>query len=479
MGLRWLFGLVVLCLGALAASDAPAQQAEARIALIIANEAYVGGAFQPLPGTQQDAAVMRPALERAGFTVTVQRNVNRQQLRDALADFARQLAALGDRGVGFLYYSGHGVGQRGENFLIPVDARVQGVTDLPLAAVPLGEQLEALEYASARSVVIVLDACRTAFGRGARGLAPVSARTDTLIAFSTQPNELAADDGLYARVLAEEITRPGADTTTAFARVTRSVANATGRAQVPRHDSGLIEPVVFVAAAPTDQVARQQQPPPPQAPQSVRAFRDCAGCPEMVHIPRQSFAPGQSSAVAFAVGRYEVTFAEWDACVAAGGCGRDGASDEGWGRGNRPVVNVSWDDAQAYVRWLSLHTGQRYRLLSSAEWEIAASGATTTYSWGNDPPVCVQGARNGANFADCTDDRTRPVGSFQPNEFGIYDLHGNVWEWVEDCYDSCSVRVVRGGSWLNDAAGLGFTERGGNGPASRRNLIGFRVAKTL
>jgi formylglycine-generating enzyme required for sulfatase activity len=189
------------------------------------------------------------------------------------------------------------------------------------------------------------------------------------------------------------------------------------------------------------------------APQTLR---DCPECPDMVHVSGQSFAAG----------RYEVTFAEWDACVAAGGCRGYRPDDQGWGRGNRPVIEVSWHDAQAYVQWLSQRTGVYYRLLTSAEWEISArAGTTTRYSWGDQDPVCDESVRNGANFSVCVDDRTRPVGSFQPNGYGLYDMHGNVGEWVEDCnaegvleaiFDrnhSCgddSYRLVRGGSWRDD-----------------------------
>src|SRR5262249_43207638 len=151
----------------------------------------------------------------------------RQAMIDALGGFARQLAALGDRGVGFLYYSGHGVGLHGGNFLIPIDAHVQAVTDLPVQAVPLSDQLESIQYANAHATIIVLAACRTTFGRGSRGLAAINARTDTLIAFSTQPGELAADDGLYARTLAAELTKPGADTLSAFGHTTTVVATTT------------------------------------------------------------------------------------------------------------------------------------------------------------------------------------------------------------------------------------------------------------
>lgn len=224
--------------------------------------------------------------------------------------------------------------------------------------------------------------------------------------------------------------------------------------------------------APPTQSATTTPPAPTRAEEPVRTPPLSAGSlPEMVRIPGRSFE----------VGRYEVTFAQWDACVDGGGCNGYRPNDQ-WGRGNRPVINVSWNDAQAYVQWLSQRTGQRYRLLTSAEWEIAARvGTTTEYSWGDDPPVCDQNARNGANLSVCTDDRTRPVGSFQPNAFGLYDVHGNVWEWVEDCYDSsCSSRVVRGGAWGNLPQDLRFANRLGITPTRRDlNYVGFRVARTV
>ncbi len=164
--------------------------------------------------------------------------------------------------------------------------------------------------------------------------------------------------------------------------------------------------------------------------------------------------------------------------VADGGCNGYRPSDRGWGRGRRPVIDVSWDDAQAYVQWLSQRTGRRYRLLTSAEWEIAArAGTTTEYSWGDDPPVCDQNARNGANFRDCTGNGSRPVGSFRPNGFGLYDVHGNVWEWVRDAEGSS--RVLRGGSWGNDPQDLRSAFRSGGYPSNRYDDWGFRLARDL
>ncbi len=169
-------------------------------------------------------------------------------------------------------------------------------------------------------------------------------------------------------------------------------------------------------------------------------FRECPTCPEMVVVSAGSFRMGCVSgqtcqdnqkpvhrvtiSAPFAVGKYEVTFAEWDGCVADGGCDGYRPDDMGWGRGNRPVTNVSWNDVQTYVLWLSEKTRKTYRLLSEAEWEyVARAGSETRYSWGN------EFGRNRANCSTCEKRwETAPVGSFAGNAFGLHDVHGNVWE---------------------------------------------------
>lgn len=242
---------MMLIAGALCADGATAQQREGRLALIIANEAYVAENLGRLPGTQRDAEVMRDALERAGFEVTVHTNLERIPMRDAIRNFARQLGRLGQEGVGFLYYSGHGIADdpNGTNYLIPVDAEIDALTDLPIMGLSLTEYLQMIELAHARATVVVIDACRNtpvSFGRAVRGLAPVAASTDTLIAFSTQPGEVAADDGLYARLLAQEFVKPGANAAGVFQAVQSAVADQTGRRQRPRYDNGILQPLVFV-----------------------------------------------------------------------------------------------------------------------------------------------------------------------------------------------------------------------------------------
>ena len=237
-------------------------------------------------------------------------------------------------------------------------------------------------------------------------------------------------------------------------------------------------------------------------------FRDCPTCPEMVVVPAGSFRMGCGSgqdcrdnekpvhrvtiAAPFAVGKYEVTFDEWDACVADGGCDGYRPDDAGWGRGNRPVINVSWNEVQTYAMWLSEKTGKTYRLLSEAEWEyMARAGSETAYSWGDEI------GRNRANCDGCgsrwDDERTAPVGMFAGNGFGLHDVHGNVWERVQDCWNEtyagapadgsaweqgdCNLRVVRGGSWYNEPWDLRSATRSLSDHKNR--LIGFRVARSL
>ena len=149
----------------------------------------------------------------------------------------------------------------------------------------------------------------------------------------------------------------------------------------------------------------------------------------------------------FALSKHEVTFAQWDACAEHGNC--RWVSDEGWGRDDRPVVNVSWHDAQTYVSWLSSETGEAYRLPSEAEWEYAArASAETRYSWGNEI------GRGKANCDGCRSrwdgEGTAPVGSFPANGFGLHDVHGNAFEWVQDCWnDSYRGAPPTGTAWTH------------------------------
>ena len=227
---------------------------------------------------------------------------------------------------------------------------------------------------------------------------------------------------------------------------------------------------------------------------------------EMISIPAGTFRIGDLSGEgndrerpvhsvtvpALRLGKYEVTFAQWDACVADGGCNGYSPDDNGWGRGNRPVIFVSWDDAQSFIGWLNQKIDGNYRLPTEAEWEYAARARTTTkYSWGNDI---------GSNRANCDNDYcgdsweyTAPVGSFPANAWGLHDMHGNVQELVEDCWNreytgapsdgrawtsgNCSRCMRRGGSWLDRPGILRSAYRFWFSRSGRNSGIGFRLAQ--
>ena len=248
-------------------------------------------------------------------------------------------------------------------------------------------------------------------------------------------------------------------------------------------------------------------------------IQDCSECPQMVYIPAGSFRMGdiqgggdsdekpvhRVSVKAFLMSATEVTFDQWDTCVAAGGCDdsgpRSAGGDNGWGRGSRPVIEVSWEDAQQYVKWTSAKTGEQYRLPTEAEWEYAArAGSETKYSWGNaashdyanyGTDSCCDGLAKGKDKWKYTS----PVASFAANAFGLYDMHGNVWEWTQDCLNgsykdapsdgtawlsgNCGRRVLRGGSWYYDPNFLRSAFRFSGTVGGRINDYGFRLARTL
>lgn len=250
-------------------------------------------------------------------------------------------------------------------------------------------------------------------------------------------------------------------------------------------------------------------------------FQDCSDCPSMIIVPAGSFVMGSPNAEAkrykdespqhkvtlaksFAVGRFEVTFDQWAACLADGGCKGYEPKDQGWGRGKRPVININWNHVQSYIRWLRKKTGAPYRLLTESEWEyVARAGSRDAFWWGDTAShdyanygkeSCCGGLAKGADRWE----KSAPVGQFPPNEFGLYDTHGNVAEWVEDCghksYEAspvdgsswlnegggnCQYRILRGGSWGIEPKFLRSASRGGSFLRIKNRNYGFRVARDL
>ncbi|GAB4190837.1 MAG: hypothetical protein Tsb002_19090 [Wenzhouxiangellaceae bacterium] len=243
-------------------------------------------------------------------------------------------------------------------------------------------------------------------------------------------------------------------------------------------------------------------------------FKDCPDCPNMVIIPGGTFFMGTPdsqpifpnnerpqhavSVPPFAIGQTEITFAQWDMCVSHGGCTH--IPNDLWGRGEQPVIRVSWQDTLQYLEWLGQKSGFTYRLPSEAEWEYAArAGTQTLYNLGD----CITTRQVNFNgkmpLFGCPygilRQQTLPVASFLPNAFGLYDTHGNVWEWTQDCWNdnymgaptdgsawltgNCDSAVIRSGAWSAVGASVRSAIRG----SSFRNIsspnTGFRVARSI
>jgi len=561
--MRWIVRLLAVM--ALALTSASAQSPK-RVALVVANASYAG--YAPLPNTTVDATLVAEALRRAGFSVIdVKTNQGIAGFRTALGAF--QTRAQGAE-VAAVYYAGHGIEVNGRNWLIPTDAALENDGQLAFQAIDADLLVQAAAGARTRIVVLDACRENPFAGRmrrtgrvtrdAAPGLgAPVGeGARGTLLMYSAAPGELAADGAAgqgspFARAFARHLPEPGVELRVAAGKIADAVFDETRQAQLPFTSSSLSGAEIYLVAgartvAPDpelerlrreNEVLRRSAPnasaPPASSPATMvrPSMPNTVGTPavqgarlpfepEMVRIPGGSFVMGSPageagrqtnegpqrtvSVRAFEAGRYEVTFAEWDACVADGGCGGYRPADQGWGRGRQPAINVSWNDAKAYVQWLSRRTGKSYRLLTEAEWEYAARAGTTGRFSNNGAETELCGIANHADQstsyswknAACSDgvgERTAPVGRYNANGFGLHDMHGNVWEWVEDCYkdsysgapadgsafvnQSCSYRVLRGGSWDIYPQNLRSANRSRFTPSLRGYVLGFRVARTL
>jgi formylglycine-generating enzyme required for sulfatase activity len=298
----------------------------------------------------------------------------------------------------------------------------------------------------------------------------------------------------------------------------RQIIDPAGAKPARHHRHAAMSIAVIASLALVPAMAAAQKRRVDETKSAPRVFRDCPTCPEMVIVPAGEYMMGSpesergrssnegpqrkvSFKEPFAIGKYEVTFAQWDACVAEGGC-QHKPGDEGWGRGKRPVISVSWQDAMQYVAWLSRKTGKSYRLPTEAEWEYTARGVTKAsdphppFSTGT--TINYKQANYDANFTYVDGkmgifrQKTMDVGSFHANAFGIHDMHGNVWEWVQDCYKEtykaapadgsavksahCPLRILRGGSWNYHPRYLRSAYRYATAPEVRLDMVGFRVA---
>jgi formylglycine-generating enzyme required for sulfatase activity len=493
---------------------------EARVALVIGNSTYKEA---PLRNPVNDAQDIAKELSRLGFKVTLKENADQKTMKQVIREFGNHLKR---GGVGLFYFAGHGMQVKGRNYLVPVGVDIQSEDEVEDQSVDVNLVLEKMESAGNRVNVVVLDACRNnpfarRFRSAARGLAQMDAAKGSYIAYATAPGSVAADgsgrNGVYTKHLLASLRQPESDIEKVFKRVRANVARETGNKQIPWESSSLIGDFYFNPSAKPGQAAtadpaaielaywqsiedstnaedykgylkkypngqfadlakRRALNPPKPATAAVasiaplqatkpkpepsiagKAWTEPTTGMEFVWIPKGCFqmgSPGsekdrmpderrhEACVDGFWMGKYEVTNAQYKQYKP------DHGADDKY-----PVTDVSWQEAVRFAQWLSEKSGKKLRLPTEAEWEYAArAGTSTAYFWGD-------GWESRHNYLS---DSKKPVGSHQPNAFGLHDMLGNVREWTASSYDSnyggaerqvASLdagghRVSRGGAWL-------------------------------
>lgn len=502
----------------------------ARLALLITNAKYPNVAGPP-GRLIDDGSALADELRQDGFATELKQNLTKQQMQAAINEFE---AKIQPGSVALFFFSGIGIQVDRQNFMVPVDGEIWAEKDVRKEAISVDTVLSGIQHRDPAVKILVLDASwRNPFERRFRefsaGLAAVELPVGTLAISSTAVGKAIdiriGDNGLFVGELVKQIRAPGQTAEQAFTRTRVGVSRASHDEQVPWVSSALLRDFYFRPSASAASSNPPAEPAAPAAPASSaeaptasevpvasasatpkpgELFRDCADCAEMVVVPSGEFQMGGNDtpfekpahkvtiSSPFAIGRREVTFAEWDACVTATAC-QYRPDDHGFGRGDHPVIDISWDDAKTFVSWLSRKTGKTYRLPTEAEWEYAArAGTTSTFWWGR------EAGSGHANCQDCgpgSGQQTMATGSFRPNGFGLYDTAGNAAEWVEDCWNdsfrgaprdgsawtsgNCGLRVLRGGSFANKATSLRSAHRFRYDEDVRYYGNGFRVARDV
>ena len=561
-----------------------------RIALVIGNSKYHSS---HLKNPVNDANAVAASLKRLGFEVEMRTNLGRAQLEEAIENFGNRLGA---GGVGLFYYAGHGIQVAGNNYLVPIDAKIKSEGEVRHKAVDVGLILAKMGQAKSDVNIVIMDACRdNPFGRSfrsaAKGLATMDAPNGAIIAYAAAPGKTAADDGdgangLYTSELLKVLETPGLNLEGVFKQVKKSVLASTSGQQTPWESSGLTSDFRFIPSPDLTDIKTQALPAPESTMNSPKAtgsldnirarteaeetakkerlvqvkndlakyekvvssprgaelqqvawralianYAEAATVPlydtaaflsslglaisngdvvtvdeaelakkkeaarlaeeraksvagEFVNVPGGCFATNgkQVCLDAFRIGKYDVTQGQYKQVM-----GSNPSSFSSCGDGC-PVENVSWNDAQAFISRLKSQAGKQYRLPTEAEWEYAChSGGKIEEYCGGDNIDAV------AWYFGNSGGKTHPVGQKQPNGLGIYDMSGNVWQWVQDWYgilyptsgnnphgaSSGSSRVFRGGSWRHLPAFVKSTYRYYFAPGFLSSYIGFRLVSPV
>ncbi len=488
--------------------------ADNRTALVFGNSNYQNA---PLTNPVNDAADMTAKLRKLGFDVIHKENASRREMRIATRQFKHKLQEKG--GVGLFYYAGHGIQVKGENFLIPVKADISEEFDIPDQAISANYVLRAMEDSGNSMNIIILDACRdNPFARrwrsSSRGLARMDAPSGSIVAYATSPGKTADDgngrNGTYTHYLLKYMDETGLVLEEVFKKVRIAVRKQTANGQIPWKESSLYTNFYFIQnliitpklvslpQGDSHSVELAHKPVKPYQPSNFSApsASDSFTGMEFVSIEPGCFQMGSPTkesewnnntpqhkvclSKGYYLGKYEVTQAQWQKVM--------GNNPSHFNEDNKPVENVSWNDVLEFIQKLNKQTKKTYRLPTEAEWEYACTSSTNMkYCGSND-------INEVAWFNDNSNNETHSVGLKQQNGQGLYDMSGNVFEWVQDWYGddfygnspknnpkgrlTGSRRVFRGGSWYPYSNVVLSTYRSGNKPDYRDNDLGFRLART-
>jgi formylglycine-generating enzyme required for sulfatase activity len=512
-----------------------------RVALVIGNAAYKQGA---LVNPVNDARAMAKRLRSLGFDVVLRENLKARDIGSVYREFRSKVTP---GGVALVFYAGHGIQFKGQNYFPAVDADIHSEEDVPLQSLNLGNMLDNMEEAKAGVSLVFLDACRDnpfarRFRSNTRGLAKVETASGMLIHYATRPGSVASDgdgqNGTYTEALLAQMSEPGVPVEQMLKRVANHVVAKTKGSQEPWVEGSLRGDFYFVLQKPAAAHVQALSADPeaeiwaatesantvegyqayldsyPRGRHELAAqirlaqmkkqgtdlhpdtvLKDCAECPDIVVIPAGHFDMGalgkthRVTIVKFALGKTEVTQGLWKAVMGSNPSHFSTCGDD------CPVEQVSWDDAQEFIKNLNAKTSGSYRLPSEAEWEYACRAGGRHEYCGSESLDSIgwYGAEtpNGGNSGKTTN----PVARKEPNAWGLYDMSGNVYEWTQDCWNDnyirapingsawitgdCERRVLRGGAWYSNQKAALSHFRFADYSSSRYNSRGFRLAKEI
>jgi len=438
-----------------------------RVALLIGNNNYTtpNQLFNPL----NDVKLISQRLKSSGFKVIQVNNANKNETDEALQKFQKELQR---DTIGLFYFAGHGVEIAGTNYLVPVDAKFDNEDILKRTSLDVNKVIRIFKESGNSLNIIILDACRDnpVGDTTKKGLAPFLSPNGLFVAYSAQAGEKAQDgpkDGYspFAQSLAKNILLSN-DIEATFKQIRIDVYNKTKAKQRPSTYSEILAPFYFVEKS-TRGLKRDHTKSKNSAVNFIRHKRFIE--PQLVLIKAGKYLKGNNDdfetspqheviiAKDFYVGAYEVSFEEYDMFCKE--TGWENPADNGWGRGKHPVINISYIDAKAYVKWLSKKSKKHYRLISEDEWEYIAR-ASTKYSYGfsdDDAELELY-----AWYKDNSNNHPHKIGTKKANKFGVYDLLGNVAELTDSSYysysslhytqkdNSSNIKVLRGGAYFTN-----------------------------